>query len=100
MSPALSAFQTFINDLLNASIYANWLKGAKKDGPLWTTYYKEILAGQSPSPPAMNTAFGKALVEVGVIVLLQNQPPPPPPPPPSQSAFYGDAEYGVSEYGQ
>jgi len=94
---ALSDFQIFINYLTSASVYNNWIKSnTKGDGPLWKTFYQEILAGQTPTPPTMNTSFGKALVQVGIIVLSDTPAPPPTTPP----AYYGDAEYGLSMYAQ
>lgn len=93
----LTDFKNFIADLLGSSTYTNWAKNHATDAAAFVTYYKAILAGETPTAPTMTTVFGKALVESGLLALagVDPTPPPPPPPPPSTGAWAWDATQGT-----
>lgn len=62
-------FARFLNDLAASPEYTDWCTANPTDCSTWQTYRDRILAGGTPSPPTMATAFGTALVAAGILAL-------------------------------
>lgn len=89
----------FINDVQASNAYLAWArdnhggKGYSIDNPKtgselqkWMVFRDQLLRGTRPVPPAMVTAFGRAIVDAGVLYLdatLEQDPPPPTSPAPA-----------------
>lgn len=75
----------------NKLSYSSWKSSNPGEAQKWETYRDALIAGQTPTAPALTTKFGKALVAAGKLMQQPAPPPPPPPPPPSSiTEFSGD----------
>jgi hypothetical protein len=87
--PDLTDFQNFVTVMDGNTTYKGWARKNGGDATRWQNYSSEILAGQTPAPPAMSTAFGKSLVIVGIIALKASD---------SVSDGYGEGYYGTADF--
>lgn len=88
--PDIELFRSFVAAIEGVPYHAKWLNANKNgDAPKWVAFRDAVLAGQTPTVPAMATKYGSALVDAGEMVLNQDVSAPPPPPPiPEQLADY------------
>lgn len=103
---ALDDFKKFVTDAQSSGSYANWARdnhgdanysitnpGPGSDLALWYAFRDALLAGQRPAAPSMHTAFGRELIDGGILY-LDATPPVTPPPPPLKITISGTAQVG------
>lgn len=87
----LSDFKNYVTQVNGSTPYKTWANKNSADAARWKTYSSAVLAGSTPAPPAMSSAFGKSLIMVGIIALKVSN---------SVSDGYGAGYFGVADFGQ
>lgn len=106
----------FVPEIEAGSYHNKWTAQNPGERVRWEEFRTAICSGSTPSPPAMLTHYGAALVAAGKLALEEPPPPPPttttttteppptttteppPPPPPPSGALLRDKPPGYPDY--